>query len=359
MNKSRRSSGRVYTRLVCLDCSLDRMARPARAPRPRGKKSMSREKSNTESITKVTADEPQPTKKLGYTALMIKEEDFEGLAEDGHSKHLPVSQKLTLLEEPEVDIYSVVANEKNLGDGGPDSESQGTYEELLLRHEHHAGSITRKDKDGDCAEEDGAIEMNLQLSDQVHVNDGCSKEDGGKEIHASQLGEVNYLTLTGYVKEEPLDSDSMEGVLNGANWGMIKPQPLGEEGVRQPLLPVISDSRVQQLDDNLSSQAERGTPLDSSESDSSTSKCGPCNYANDSGKKQSVAERETLDQGLSHHVYGQMDTERTKECDEKCEETLIEGIGQSSQFGGTEENLAKPLFTLVAGEPYISQCRIL
>eukprot|EP00057_Strongylocentrotus_purpuratus_P024544 XP_011679018.1 PREDICTED: uncharacterized protein LOC105445315 isoform X2 [Strongylocentrotus purpuratus] len=192
---------------------------------------MSREKSNMKSITKGTMDEPRPTEKLGYTAPMIKEEDFEGLAEDGHSKHLPVSQKLTMLEEPEVDIYSVLANEEKLGDGGrDDSESQGTYEELLLRHVHHAGSIKNEGKEGDCTEEDGAIEMNLQLSDQVHVNDGCSKEDGGKEIHASQLGEVNYLTLTCYVKEEPLDSDSMEGVVHGANWGMIKPQPLGEEG---------------------------------------------------------------------------------------------------------------------------------
>lgn len=188
-----------------------------------------------ESTTKGTMGESQPTEKL------IKEED---LAEDGHhAKHL--SQKPTLLEEPEVDIYSVLVNKENLGDGGRgDSESQGTCEDPQLRRVHHAGSIKIEDKEGDCTEEDGAnraIEMNRPISDQVdyqalkkedvHVEDGCSKEDSGKGIHApAQLGEVNYLTLTCYVKEEPLDSDSMEGVVNGADWGMIMPQPSGEEG---------------------------------------------------------------------------------------------------------------------------------
>lgn len=131
--------------------------------------------------------------------------------------------------------------------------------------------------------------------------------------------------------------------------------------MRRPLLPVISDSRGKQLDDDFSSQAKRGARLDSSESESLTSRCGPCNYANDgtSGQEQSVTERETSDQGLSRHVYGQMDKERTKECnEEKCEETLFEGIGQSSQFGGTEENQAKPILTHIAGEPYICQCPI-
>ncbi|XP_030833943.1 zinc finger protein 23 [Strongylocentrotus purpuratus] len=286
---------------------------------------MADKKTSLEVIKREIKEEPQSSEEP-YKTYIVKEEDLEDDWTENDAKEVS--------EEPQ----------------SPDTAEKCLVEEDHLKGGQQGEEIQRR--------------FHTDSVQEADSEDGWTEDDDAKEMEAQQSKEADHQTLTYFIKEEPVDSDSAddnEGTalqatspscskqggdssLQSSYQSMRNTQEMSNDGP-------CDGARGPSLPEDFPLEAGRETQSDSSERESCPSEYDSCLIPSQVAylHEKQAADGETPDATTSYHKHGGMDKNRNEDITMEFDET----INQSSQLRATGSDRNDPSCSLAKEKPFL------